>query len=262
VDLGLDGRVVLVTGGSRGIGRETTRLLVAEGAQVAICGRDLGACEAAAQELGDGVAGFAADVTDDESVERMVEAVIGRFGRLDGLVNNAGQFGGGPVMDLTAEGLLSGANAKSAGTLRVLRHARPWLARSDQARVVNVSGVSAHKVTPGAVVTAIANSGLLTLTAYLAHELLAEGIVVNAIVPGYTLTGVWAQRAAAVAEAEGISQDDALRLILERQGMGHARWGDPEEIAQVIAFLLSRQAGFVNGMSLRVDGGQLPVVTY
>ncbi len=262
MDLGLDGRVVLVTGGSRGIGFATARVLLAEGAQVAICCRDLDAGEEAAADLGGGAVAFAGDVTDDEAVAQMVAAVLEHFGRLDGVVNNAGQFGGGPLVNLTPEGLLSGADAKIAGALRILREARPALAASDQARVVNVSGVSANKVTPGAVVTAMANSSLLALTAYMAHELIDDGIVVNAVIPGYTLTGVWADRAAVVAETEDIGLDDALALILQRQGMDHARWGDADEIAQVIAFLLSRPAGFVNGTSLRVDGGQLPVVTY
>ncbi len=178
------------------------------------------------------------------------------------MVNNAGRFGGGPVVDLSDRTLLDGVSAKAVGALRVVRHALPLLRRSTQARVVNVSGISAEKITPGAAMTAVANAGVLTLTGYLAHELAADGILVNCVIPGYTRTGAWSERAAALAEAEGVTRDQALRAILDRQGMAHARCGEPEEIAAVVAFLLSGRASFVNGAALRVDGGQLPIVSY
>jgi 3-oxoacyl-[acyl-carrier protein] reductase len=262
MDLGLQDRVVLVTGGSRGIGREIARLLVAEGAKVAICGRDGEASTRAAGELGAGTRGCRADVDDDPTVRELVADVVDHFGALDAVVNNAGRFGGGLVTDLTDAALIDGVGVKTLGAVRVVRHALPHLRRSDQARVVNISGLTAQRVTPGAAVSAVANSGVLTLTGYLAHELISDGILVNAVIPGYTLTGVWTDRAAALAEAEGISHEQALRLILTRQGMDHARWGRPEEIAAAVTFLLSARASFVNGTALRVDGGQLPVVSY
>jgi 3-oxoacyl-[acyl-carrier protein] reductase len=101
---------------------------------------------------------------------------------------------------------------------------------------------------------------VVTLTAYLAHELQPDGIRVNCVIPGYTRTGAWQQRAEAMAAADGISVDEALQVILEGQGMGHARWGRPEEIAAAVVWLLSDAASFVNGVALRVDGGQLPLV--
>jgi 3-oxoacyl-[acyl-carrier protein] reductase len=262
MDLGLRDRVVLVTGGSRGIGREIARLLVAEGAKVAICGRDGEACTRTAGELGSGTHGFCADVDDDPAVRALVAGVADHYGALDAVVNNAGRFGGGLVTDLTDTALIEGLSVKTIGAVRVVRHATAHLRRSDQARVVNISGLTAQRVTPGAAVSAVANSGVLTVTGYLAHELIADGILVNAVIPGYTLTGVWADRAATLAQAEGITQEQALQLILSRQGMGHARWGRPEEIAAAVTFLLSAQASFVNGTALRVDGGQLPVVSY
>jgi NAD(P)-dependent dehydrogenase (short-subunit alcohol dehydrogenase family) len=262
MDLGLSNRVVLVTGGSRGIGHAIAKLLVEEGAQVAICARDADASTQAASEMGAGCGGFCADVSDDASVARLIDDVVARFGRLDGVVNNAGRFGGGPTVQLSDQALVEGFDVKATGDLRVVRHALPHLRKSDQARVVNVSGISAEKVTPGAVVTAVANAGVLTLTGYLAHELMADQILVNAIIPGYTLTGVWADRAAALAGAEGLTQAEGEQRILELQAMGHARWGEPDEVAQAVVFFLSAQASFINGTSLRVDGGQFGVVDY
>jgi len=122
--------------------------------------------------------------------------------------------------------------------------------------VVNIGGVSAQRVTPGAAVTAIANSGMNTLTAYLARELAPDGINVNCVIPGYILTPPWVARATALAEAEGLSQEAAETAILQRQDMGHSRWGQDAEIAWPVVFLLSAQARFINGAAFRVDGGQ------
>lgn len=262
MDLGLSGRVVLVTGGSRGIGKAVAELLVGEGASVAICARHADASARAADELGDRALGRRADVTDDRLVAELVDAVIERFGRLDAVVNNAGRFGGGPVAELSDAGLFEGLDTKTAGMLRVVRHALPHLRESDQARVVNVSGLTALKTTPAAAMTALGNAGVVTLTSYLAHELIADGVLVNAVIPGFTRTGVWEERAAARAESEGTSVDEALEAMLAAQGMDHARWGRPAEIAQVIVFLLSSAASFVNGVALRVDGGQFAAVDY
>jgi NAD(P)-dependent dehydrogenase (short-subunit alcohol dehydrogenase family) len=262
MELDLAGRVVLVTGGSRGIGHAVARALIAEGAHVAICSRDEATCLAAAAELGDGAAGFVADVRDEDAVAALVARVVERFGRLDAVVNNAGRFGGGPVTDLGDEALHVGLDTKVAGALHVVRQALPHLCESDRAAIVNVSGITAEKVIAGAGVTAMGNAGLLTLTAYLTQELMGDGVRVNGVVPGYTLTGVWRDRAQALADAEGLSLEDAKQAILDRQGLGHARWGTADEVADVIVLLLSRATRFVNGAVLRVDGGQWPAVGY
>jgi NAD(P)-dependent dehydrogenase (short-subunit alcohol dehydrogenase family) len=186
----------------------------------------------------------------------MVEETVKRHGRLDGVVNNAGRFGGGPIADLTPEALREGVDTKVIGALAVVQAALPALRQSDQARVVNIGGVSAQRVTPGAAVTAIANSGMNTLTAYLARELGPDGINVNCVIPGYILTPPWVARAKTLAEAEGLTQEAAQSAILQRQDMGHSRWGQDAEIAWPVVFLLSAQARFINGAAFRVDGGQ------
>src|SRR5204863_119858 len=156
----------------------------------------------------------------EEGVPRAGAAHAARaFGRLDAVVNNAGRFGGGPVLELTDDALHEGLDTKVAAGLRVVRHALPHLRASDRAAVVNVSGITAQMVIPGAGVTAMGNAGLLTLTAYLAHELAADGVRVNGIVPGYTLTGVWRDRARALADAEGMDVEQAEHAILERRGI-------------------------------------------
>src|SRR5262245_61537889 len=127
MDLGLAGRAVLVTGGSRGIGLSIAEVLLEEGARVAIWRRGGRACAAAVERLGADAAAFTADVRSDDDVARLVEGVVERFGRLDAVVNNAGRFGGGPVTQVSDETLVEGADTKVAGALRVVRHALPHL---------------------------------------------------------------------------------------------------------------------------------------
>ena len=257
MDLNLLERVILVTGGGRGIGRAIAKACAQEGARVVVVGRGAEACRETVAEMEPGRGDWiTCDISDPAQVRAMVEEVVARHGRLDGVVNNAGRFGGGPIADLTPEALREGVDTKVVGALAVVQAALPALRQSDQARVVNIGGVSAQRVTAGAAVTAIANSGMNTLTAYLARELGPDGINVNCVIPGYILTPPWEARAKALAEAEGLTPDEAQTAILQRQDMGHSRWGQDDEIAWPVVFLLSAQARFINGAAFRVDGGQ------
>jgi NAD(P)-dependent dehydrogenase (short-subunit alcohol dehydrogenase family) len=257
MDLGLDGRIVVVTGGNRGIGKAISIAVAREGANVAVLSRDAETGNAVAKELHGGNGFFVqCDVSAVGKVGEAVDAVLQRYGRLDAVINNAGRFGGGPIMKLDAAALREGLDTKIVGPLALVRAALPALRQSDQARIVNISGVTAHRIMPGAAVTAIANSGMVTMSGYLATELLPDGINVNCILPGYILTGPWRARVQALADAEGLDFDAAKDLLLKRQDMGHARWGTEEDIADVVLFLLSAQARFVNGASFRLDGGQ------
>ena len=261
MDLNLEGRVVLVTGANRGIGRAIAEAAVLEGAKVAVVGRDAAAGAETVQALGPDCASWhACDVSDETQIQATVAEVAERHGRLDAVVNNAGRFGGSPLAELRPEALRQGLDTKVVGAMLVTQAALPHLKRSDQARVLNISGVTAQRITPGVAVTAIANSGMVTLTAYFARELIDHRINVNCLIPGYTLTGAWQGRAEALAAAEGLSFEAACQEILNRQDMGHSRWGEAREIAEVAVFLLSGRAGFVNGASFRVDGGQFLAV--
>ncbi|HTI66350.1 MAG TPA: SDR family oxidoreductase [Caulobacteraceae bacterium] len=261
MDLNLKDRVVLVTGANRGIGRAIAQAAVDEGAVVAVLARDAETSRQTVAALGEHASSFVVcDVSDPEAVVRAVEAVSDRYGRLDAVVNNAGRFGGGPVAGIAPAALREGLDTKVVGALGVVQAALPALRRSDQPRVVNIAGVSAQRVMPGAAVTAMANAAMITLTAYLARELIGDRVNVNCVIPGYVLTDPWRRRTEDLARAEGLSVDAALVEVLKRQDMGHARWGTPREIAEVVVFLLSAQAGFVNGATFRVDGGQFVAV--
>ena len=261
MDLGLEGRVALVTGGSRGIGYATAKALRAEGAEVVICGRDELVLRTAAEELG--VHPEVADVGVEESVAGMIERITNRYGRLDVLINNAGRFTGGPLLDIPADAWHEGFDIKCLGVVHTTRYAREALIASGQGRVVNISGVTAELVVPGVAVTALANSAMITLSAYLAQELRAHGVTVNCVVPGYTLSEVWQQRVDAYAAEHGLDDASAKAALTAERGMGpDARWGTVDELAAVITFLASGPASYLSGTTIRSDAAQLPVVSH
>lgn len=262
MDLGLGGRVALVTGGSRGIGFAVARGLLDEGASVVVCGRDEESGRRAVERLGAGAEWASADVTDEDAVAGLVRGVLDRHGRLDVLVNNAGRFTGGPLPEIPASAWRDGFDTKVVGTSHTTRHAREALIASGQGRVVNVSGITSELVVPGVAVTAVANSAMTTLTAYLAQDLRAHGVTANCVVPGYTLSEVWQQRIDDHAAAHGLDEAGARAAILAERGMGRdARWGTPEELADLVVFLASARSRYLNGATLRADGAQLPVVS-
>jgi NAD(P)-dependent dehydrogenase (short-subunit alcohol dehydrogenase family) len=262
MDLELQGRVALVTGGSRGIGFAVASRLLGEGARVTICGRDDDAGRAAAARLGADAAWFQADVTSDRDVEALVEDTLSRWGRLDVVVNNAGRFTGGPLSEIPDQAWQEGFDTKTVGAARVVRHAREALIASGRGRVVNVSGITSTLVVPGVAVTAVTNAAMTALTAYQAQDLRAHGATVNCVVPGYTRSEVWQGRIDAYADEQELSTEDAARAILLERGFGDgARWGEVDEVASVIAFLVSGPASYVSGATLRVDGAQHRVVS-
>ena len=156
MDFGLEDRVVLVTGGSRGIGKAIARAALAEGATVVICGRNDDVGRGVVSQFGQEKCSWrSCDVSDDREIEQLLEHVLDRHGRIDAVVNNAGRFGGGPASELRAEGLHEGIDTKVLGTLQLVRAALPALRESDQARVINISGITAQRVIPGAAVTKV-----------------------------------------------------------------------------------------------------------
>lgn len=261
MDLGLTGRVALVTGGSRGLGYATARSLRAEGAEVVICGRDEKACRTAAAELG--ADAEVADVAVESDTAALIDRILDRHGRLDVLINNAGRFTGGPLNATPEKAWREGFDVKALGVVHTTTYARDALIASGQGRVVNISGITSELVVPNVAVTALANSAVTTLTAYLAQDLRPYGVTVNCVVPGYTLSEVWQDRITAYAENHGIDEESAKTAILQERGMGpDARWGTPAELAAIVTFLSSAPASYLSGATIRADGAQLPTVSH
>jgi 3-oxoacyl-[acyl-carrier protein] reductase len=260
MDLGIRDRAAIVTGGSRGIGRETARVLLEAGARVAICARTPPALEQARDELaaktGGEVLAVVADTAIQADVERLVGTAIERFGRVDILVNNAGTMYSGRFEALTEAGLRAQLETKLFGFMRAIRLVVDGMRARRWGRIVNIIGGAGKEPDPYMFGSGMTNSALLNLTKSLSTEFGPDGVLVNAICPGWVDTGLWRRNAAGLAAELGAgSEDEARRLAARKNALG--RFGRPEELADAIAFLCSERASYITGVSLNLDGGRL-----
>jgi len=260
MDTQLEGRVALVTGASRGIGRATAGALLAEGARVALCARDAKTLEASAahfrRQYGDAVLACPADVAREGDVEGVVQSAVARWGRLDVLVNNAG----GPppgTFDTTGDGEWRSAfELTLMSVVRGVRAALPHLRASDAGRVINVLSTSVKEPLPGMLLSNSLRSGVAGLAKTLSRELAAHGITVNNVCPAHILTGRL-REVAAYRAAQGETTD--ARGALSAVPLG--RFGNPSEVADVVVFLASKRASYVTGATIPVDGGSTASLT-
>lgn len=255
MDLGLSDRTVLVTGGSSGVGLATVRALLDEGARVATCGRDADRLAKAAAGLGGGdrLLTGVCDVRDADAVREFTARAADTFGSVDGLVNNAGQSRMKGLDESTAEDWRDELELKFAGVLNPLHAARPHLAASDAASVVNVNAVLAKQPEPRLITTSAARAGILNLSKSLATELAPEGIRVNSVCLGLIDTGQWTRRHAAA--ESGLSYEDWQAELAADRGIAIGRLGRAEEVAYAIVALLSPRASYTTGTSIDVCGG-------
>ena len=260
MDLGIRDRAAIVTGGSRGIGLQTARVLLEAGARVAICARTPGALEQARDELVAKTGGEVLAVTTDTAVEadlaRLVRAATERFGHVDILVNNAGTMYSGRFEALTESGLRTQLETKLFGFMRVIRLVVDGMRARRWGRIVNIIGGAGKEPDPYMFGSGMTNSALLNLTKSLSSEFGPDGVLVNAVCPGWVDTGLWRRNAAGLAAELGAgSEDEARRLAARKNALG--RFGRPEELADAIAFLCSERASYITGVSLNLDGGRL-----
>lgn len=259
MDSGLQGRVALVTGGSRGIGLAVATRLLSEGVNVALLARDTDGLNRAARSLGapDGaLMTVTADLTDRESVAEAVARVVAWHGRLDIVVNNAGpQLRPAPIAESDDEALLTALHTKLVGMWRVSKAVIPSLPSDGTGRVINIAGVTAMHPVPGGSITGITNTAVRAFTKYLALELAGRKVLVNSVSPGFCNTDGWMQRLKAMGEAQGRSADEVQKGMTDSLGIALGRWSDEREIADVVTFLASDQASYITGQTIGVDGG-------
>jgi len=247
------GQVALVTGAASGIGQATARRLAAEGAAVIVAygrSRELG--EALANELtaaGAVAVAHRADVTSDADVAAVVAAALDRFGKIDVLVNNAGEARLASALSMSVSDLDRMIDVNLKGSLRLAQAVAPGMLQRRRGRIVNVASIAAlGTALPGTTPYAIAKAGVVQLTKRLALELGAAGVTVNAVCPGATDTAMLRLGA-----TTGTSTSDPLEAVRARTMLG--RIAHPDEIAAVIAFLASDDAAFITAQAIAVDGG-------
>jgi len=258
MDLELSGKKALVTGGSRGIGKQIARELSLEGVDVAIASRGIEALEATAKELaaetGRNIVPVQMDTGNNDSVIAGVAKAATELSGLDILVNNAAVVGGAPPLPLsglTAETFFDDVNVKVMGYLRCAREAAPYMQEAGWGRIINISGMMARQV--GSVIGSIRNVSVVAMSRNLAHELGPDGITVNTVHPGMTRTERTPGMLAAQAESRGISEEEAEAAMAD--GNAVKRIIDAREIAYIVTFLASPKAGNITGDVTAAGGG-------
>jgi 3-oxoacyl-[acyl-carrier protein] reductase len=260
MDMGIKGRAAIVTGGSRGIGRETARQFLEEGARVMICGRNAETLERTRAELakltGGEIHATVADMTKEADIARLVDAAKQRFGTIDILVNNAGQMYSGRFAVMNDAGLKEQLDTKLFGFLRAIRLVYPVMKAQRWGRIVNLIGGAGKEPDPYMFGSGITNSALLNITKSLSTEFGEDGVHVNAVCPGWVDTNLWQRNAQGLAaELNTKSEEEARRLAARKNSLN--RFGKPEELANAIVFLCSERASYITGVSLNLDGGRL-----
>ena len=259
MDLKLAGKKAIVTGGSKGIGRETTRILAEEGCDVAITARDQGRLEKVAAEIaeatGRSISPFAGDMSVQADVERSMSAAIEELGGVDILVTCAGSSPGGLLEELTEDQWMSSLGLKFMGYVRTCSVILPHMRERGTGSVVLVVGNDGLKSSYWELTAGVANAADVNFAGAMAEQYGRHGVRVNTVNPGPVNTDRWDGLEKRFALDRGIEQEEARRIVLGTLPLG--RICEPEEVASVVAFLASPQASYVNGTHLLIDGAQV-----
>jgi 3-oxoacyl-[acyl-carrier protein] reductase len=253
MDLGLAGRVYLISGGSRGLGRATAEVLVAEGARVVIGARDEAGVERAAQELGGAAhaVGVVADLGRAASAQRLVEAAHAAYGGLDGaLISVGGPPAGGPL-DVPEDAWRSSVESILLGAIRLARHVAAAL--GEEGAIAFVLSSSVRSPIPGLAISNTLRPGLAGFAKMLSDEIGPAGIRVNGLLPGRVATD-------RVLELDAAAGDPAAVRARFEATIPLRRYGQPAEFGRIAAFLLSPAASYITGAMVPVDGGALRVI--
>ena len=257
MELGLAGKVAIVTGGSKGIGKATALALAREGMDVAICARGTEALNEAAEEIasmtGRRVLPVRADMTAISDIENLVAITVAELGGVDVLVNNAVNSVAAPFMELPDEAWVNHINVKVLGYVRCAREVVPHMIARGGGRIINIGGMAARSVSNYTTSNGVTNSAVSNVAKGLSDQVAKHGILVNCIHPGTTKTPRQVELLESRAEHEEISFEEAERQAVESIPIG--RMVEPEEIADLILFLVSDRAGAITGQTIAVEGG-------
>jgi len=266
MDLGLTNKVAIITGGSEGIGKAAAKRMAEEGAKVIIVARRAEVLAAAAQSIrptsGDGtVVTVQGDVTETETLDRIVQTARDRFGRIDVLVNNAGVSMAKPFADVTDEDWETDFSLKVWAAVRLMRMVIPDMREVGGGRIINVTNLGGR--TPGAssMPTSISRAAGMAITKGMSKDLAKDNILVNTVCIGLIKSGQHERRYARIKGSNpGLTRDTFYADAAKARGVPLGRVGEAEEAGDVIAFLASERASYLTGVAINIDGGTSPVL--
>ena len=263
MDLGLEGKVALVTGGSEGIGKAAARAMAAEGAKVVICARRPDVLQAAADDIGRATGGevlaVPADVTRPDQLQALLDRSISAYGRIDILVNNAGTAATDYFEDIDDEAWQTDLDLKLFAAIRCSRLVLPYMKAQGGGRIINVTNLHGKAPGAGSMPTSVSRAAGIALTKAMSKDYAADNILVNTVCIGTIKAG---QRERAWQRAR--ESDPELTLDRYYADLGESlplgRVGESEEAGDIIAFLASERASYITGVAINIDGGSSAVV--
>ena len=263
MDLGLKGKVAVITGGSEGIGKAAAATMAAEGAKVVICARRTDVLEDAASDIlqttGGEILAVTTDVSQPDQVHALFDTVLSAYGRLDILVNNAGTSAGGPFESVSDEGWQQDLDVKLFGAIRCSREAVPHMRNQGGGRIVNVTNLGAKAPGGASVPTSVSRAAGVALTKAMSKEFAVDNILVTTVCIGLIKSGQHERRfEQARAQNTGLTLDEWYADMGRNVPLG--RVGEGHEAGDVIAFLASERASYLTGIAVNIDGGTSPVV--
>lgn len=257
MDLELKGRVAIVGGASKGLGRACAQALAEEGANVMLCSRSTGDVEKAAQEIrestGTQATAFAGDLEKPEVIRDLVATTVAKLGRLDVLVSNSGGPPLATARDATEEQWATAVQRSLLFFARMAREAMPHLKKAGGGRIINILASTVYQPIPNLALSGATRMGVVAFAKSLADEVGRDGVLVNNVCPGSILTERMMGNVKSRAKEKNISLEEALAERATETAVG--RIGEPRELAYLVAFLASSRSSYITGTTMLVDGG-------
>ena len=258
MDLGLGGKVCVVTGASRGIGRATARKLCDEGAKVLFVARSAEDLAAEADRCGG--EWLAIDVTDPDAPDRIVSTCAEQMGGIDVLVNNAGTSFARPLDELTDDDWHGQWELHVMASMRLMRAAAPRMARAGGGRIVNVASSAGKRPSLTNAAYSVTKAAQLSLSRVFADTWASDGVLVNSVAPGATASELWMGEGGLADQTAASAGDRATAIAAQEAKVPLGRFAEPDEVADVIVFLCSARASDVTGAAWSVDGGTVATI--